>query len=351
MNTILAWKRSTNSVGLCALSACLAFSAASAQSTPGRIAINPLMSADRQQDAVVRYRTGYTFPVLQGGLLVERQNATGKATQINLIVRDLVNNTSSSVNLALPDGRRATYTSISLGKDDSIFASGWARRGTGADYFLGITSGVGGKMKTVPTHAYLASAVCPVGDGTVWTIGTRPHTADGSTFGALRRYDQNGTVLDESLRTESVGKEYALASVDPKQVFLTCHGTDAYIYNHISRTLAHYSSTTRKLDRWRISDPLAISDPMITGFTTMDDGSVYASFKNSLKGARSVRGLFKLIGNSDKHAIWREVPGTVNTGGQAGAFWILLGAQAGRLVYVTKPLPGHPEAVKWSPAE
>ena len=321
---------------------------AQVSATPKAVVIAPLAPPNRSVDMNLTYRTGYSFPVYQSGMLVTKRTEISAKTEKNIFVHSPAVPEPSRLSHWGPGGDKTILTAVAKGAGDTVISSGWTRQGTRAEYFIARSDSAGNNIETIRTKRYLASAVCANKDGSMWALGTRPQQRDGSYFYALRRYDAHGNFIEGTLRTQNVGEEYSLAAVDPRQVFLSCQEDDVYVFNGPARQLFHYSSATKKLNSWDVGGPAGISSPLITGFATSASGRVFLSLREGQHGRLGQRGLFQLVGINSQKAEWRAVPGTLNSGGLPGKFWLLLGIDGNDLVYVTTALPGRKEAMNWS---
>ncbi len=317
-------------------------------SPAGKLVIRPLAAPSRSVETRIQFKAGHSFPIFSNGSLIERRIDLRTGTEKNISIYRPDSGQNAQFTLWIEGADRTSLTNLSLSDNNDIISTGFAARGTAATYFIRFSDSSAKDAIMVNTHAYLASAVCANPDGSVWTLGSRPRRVDGSYFGALRHYSRQGVVLDQALRTKNIGGEYSLASVDPRQVFLSCQNGDAYVYNNLSKTLSHFIASLSRTDTWTISGPSDMSGQMITGFATSADGSVFASFKQAVSGPHARRQLFRLVGTSARHAEWRPVPGTLNAG-DPGGFWLLLGIEGKYLIDVTRPTPGHSESINWIP--
>jgi len=297
-----------------------------------------------------------TPPSYQNGAIVQFNSVPSEHAEPNLFLYQGDDPREHAVTVWPVGANRVILAAVAVGTDGRISVSGAQYINGRRSAFLESLRPDGTVTNVVNTDPYLATQLCRMPDGSVWTVGVT--TADSPTdvsttakftnYDALRHYSESGSLLEHFLPRWGDDIDYVSKALENKKTILSAHsrshhadviyqsptfgpdfgfagagklGTKVFmqsygkglvIFDSKNGKLHVWNSQNATLTTWRTNKSSERLD--VDGLAVLSDGTIFASRRGNdstdvngeVKGKR-VREVYELQPGAHGVATWKLV--------------------------------------------
>jgi hypothetical protein len=300
--------------------------------------------------------TGRSAPVFQNGALVQFLFNPSGPGESNVFIYDLGGSKAKALTVWPTGSDRIKLTAASFGTDGFVSVAGIRYSSGVATPFLESLRQDGTVIQATNTDPYLATQICRLTDGSVWTVGVshsevstdpsaprrylnydtlRHYSGSGQIIGSflprwgsdvdyVTKVSENGhLVLSGHSRSNQPDVVYGPPAYGPNagfrtagsrasRVYIAPYSQGVVIYDSKNGMLHLWSSATSSLTSWRTTKML--DELSVDGLAVLEDGTILASRRgtstvlaNGKSQSTNIQDIYELRTGDHGFATWKAV--------------------------------------------